>query len=97
MISKEDAKKVAKLARLGISEKEAEEFKEELSAVLKYFEMINEANVSEVKPTFHSAEEFLDKQARKDEAAPEKSEVVEEIIASAPDKKERYIKVKAIL
>ena len=99
MISKDDAKKVAKLARLGISEKEAEKFKEELSAVLDYFKMINEVNVSKVEPTFHSAEDFLnkDKLTREDKAISENEATVKKIIESAPDKKERYIKVKAIL
>jgi aspartyl-tRNA(Asn)/glutamyl-tRNA(Gln) amidotransferase subunit C len=97
MISKDDAKKVAKLARLGVSEKEAEKFQKELSAVLKYFEMIDEADVSKVEPTFHSAEEFLNKGARKDEAKPQDEIVVEKIIKAFPEKKERYLKVKAIL
>lgn len=97
MISKDDAKKVAKLARLGISEKEAEKFQKELSAVLEYFKMIDEADVSKVDPTFHSAEEFLTREARKDEAKPEKEDVVNNMIDAFPDKKERYIKVKSIL
>ncbi|MCX6760334.1 MAG: Asp-tRNA(Asn)/Glu-tRNA(Gln) amidotransferase subunit GatC [Candidatus Nealsonbacteria bacterium] len=99
MISKDDAKKVAKLARLGISEKEAVKFQKELSAVLEYFKMINEVNVSKIEPTFHSAEDFLgkDKLTRKDKAIPENEATVKKIIESSPDKKERYIKVKAIL
>lgn len=99
MISKDDAKKVAKLARLGITEKETVKFQKELSAVLDYFKMINEVDVSSVEPTFHSAEDFLskDKLTRKDKAIPENEATVKKIIESSPDKKERYIKVKAIL
>lgn len=99
MISKDDAKKVAKLARLGIKENEAEKFQKELSAVLAYFNMINEVSVLDIFPTFHSAEDFLDKEklARDDRAISENEETVLKIIDSAPDKKERYIKVKAVL
>ena len=99
MISKDDVKKVAKLARLGITEKETVKFQKELSAVLDYFKIINEADVSSVEPTFHSAEDFLskDKLTRKDKAISEDEATVKKIIESSPDKKERYIKVKAIL
>ncbi len=93
MISKDDVKKVAKLARLGITEKEAENFQKELSAVLEYFELIDEADVSNINPTHHSAEGLL----REDKVINEKDLVVEKLIESAPEKKERYIKVKAIL
>jgi len=99
MISKDDVKKVAKLARLGITEKETVKFQKELSAVLYYFKMINEVDVSKVEPTFHSAEDFLskDKLTRKDKAIPEDETTVEKIISLFPDRKGKYVKVKATL
>lgn len=97
MISREDAEKVARLARLGIGEDEAEKFQKELSAVLDYFKMIDSVDVSGVKPTFHPAEDFLKDESRKDVVKPESEEAVGEIVEAFPGKKDRHIKVKAIL
>lgn len=49
MISKEEVKKIAKLARIGITEKEAEKFQKEFSAILDYFNILNGVN-TENKP-----------------------------------------------
>lgn len=99
MISKENAQKVAKLARLGITESETEKFKAELSAVLDYFKMINKADVLKVEPTFQATESFLskDKLVRSDKAMPENEQRVEKIIEAFPEKEGRYTKVKAVL
>lgn len=99
MISKQDTEKVAKLARLGISDKEAGEFQKELSSVLNYFKMIDSADVSKSEPTFHSAEDFLNKSdiLREDRAEAGSENVSQKIIDLSPDKKGRYLKVKAIL
>lgn len=100
MISKEEVKKVARLARLDITEKELAEFQKELSAILDYFELLKEVNVNNIQPTFHPTELFFRKKSeimRKDKKEPEKKETIDELINSAPEKKGRYIKVKAVL
>ncbi len=45
---------VAKLARLTLSDDEAREMQEQLDAILGYMEGLDELDVSEVPPTFHS-------------------------------------------
>lgn len=93
MISKEEVVKIANLARLELTEKEIEKMQKDLSSILDYFNLLKKAPKLELRPA--SAESFG--VARKDEAIPQKREVVQKIIASAPDKKDDYIKVKTIL
>jgi aspartyl/glutamyl-tRNA(Asn/Gln) amidotransferase C subunit len=98
MINKQDVQNIAKLARLGLSEKEIEKFQKDLSSILDYIETLKQANVSGVEPTFHASEDYLDKKniMREDQAESESEQVVDKLIEAAPDKKERHIKVKAV-
>lgn len=43
---------LAKLARLKLSEDEALQFKDELSAILSYVEMLNNVDVGDLMPTY---------------------------------------------
>lgn len=99
MIKKEEVQHIAKLARLGLKESDIKKFQKELSEILDYFNLLKEADVSEVEPTYHPAERFLKiiGPARKDEAKLESADVIEKIIESAPDKERNYIKVKSVL
>jgi len=54
MISKEEVKHIAKLARLGLTEKEIRKFQEGLSSILDYIEKLKEVDISKVEPTSHS-------------------------------------------
>lgn len=93
MISKEEVLRIAKLARLELSEKEVEKMQKDLSAILDYFNLLKKA------PKLVKAKKLAGnlKSTRKDEIISQNREVVEKLIASAPDKKEGYIKVKTIL
>ena len=92
MISKKEVEHIAKLARLELSEKEIEKMQKDLSEILDYFNLLKKAPASprlmagsgEAKPAF-----------RKDEAR--RSDLADEIIGAAPDKKDDYIKVKTIM
>ncbi|MEA3344525.1 MAG: Asp-tRNA(Asn)/Glu-tRNA(Gln) amidotransferase subunit GatC [Patescibacteria group bacterium] len=100
MISKQEVKHIAKLARLGINEQECRKFQKELSAILDYFNLLEEVDVSNVKPTFHSAEDLLNKKfsiTRKDVANIENNKIADKLLKAAPDRKDRYVKVKKIL
>lgn len=93
MISKDEVKHIAKLARLELSEKEVEKMQKDLSDILDYFNLLK--NVPEIvlgqHPTANT--QYL----RKDEVLPRNAGLVEKLVAAAPDKKDDYIKVKAIL
>jgi aspartyl-tRNA(Asn)/glutamyl-tRNA(Gln) amidotransferase subunit C len=53
MITKKDVEYVAKLARIGFSQEEIEQFTKQLGAILEYIEKLNELDVSKVEPTSH--------------------------------------------
>ncbi|MDP2741471.1 MAG: Asp-tRNA(Asn)/Glu-tRNA(Gln) amidotransferase subunit GatC [bacterium] len=93
MISKDEVKHIAKLARLELSESEAEKMQKDLSSILDYFELLKKA------PKILKKTEDLIKEdsniTRKDES--KQSGLADELLGAAPDKKEEYIKVKAIL
>ena len=93
MISKEEVKKISKLARLSISEKEIEKYQKDLSAVLDYIEKLKEADVSKAEPTSHPFS--LENVTRKDEPRGNRGKV--NLVDMAPDKKDNYVKVKSIL
>lgn len=52
MITPAQVKHIAKLARLGLKEKDIEKFSQQLSSIIEYIEKLNEVDVSNVVPTF---------------------------------------------
>ncbi|MGD0577148.1 MAG: Asp-tRNA(Asn)/Glu-tRNA(Gln) amidotransferase subunit GatC [Candidatus Staskawiczbacteria bacterium] len=91
MISKEEVQHIAKLARLELTEKETEKMQKDLSVILEYFDLLKKAPKPEeiIKTTGDLSA------ARKDEVI-SSHDIADELIAAAPDKKDDYIKVKAI-
>lgn len=82
MLDPKNVEHIAKLARLAISEKEASEYSEHLSKVLKYFEQISKVETKGVEPlvTPSDIESFW----REDVVVKELS--AEQIVANAPQK-----------
>ncbi|PIR71871.1 MAG: Asp-tRNA(Asn)/Glu-tRNA(Gln) amidotransferase GatCAB subunit C [Candidatus Nealsonbacteria bacterium CG_4_10_14_0_2_um_filter_37_10] len=95
MIREKEVKHIAKLARLGLSSKEIEKMKEELSKILDYIEKLKEVDISKTKPTSHSIK--VENIMRIDQAEEKKLETRKKLIEMAPEKKEGYLKVKPIL
>ncbi|MFC5541681.1 MAG: Asp-tRNA(Asn)/Glu-tRNA(Gln) amidotransferase subunit GatC [Bacilli bacterium] len=52
-LTKEEVKHIAHLARLAISEEEAEKFTEQLGKITEYVETLNELDTTDVEPTSH--------------------------------------------
>lgn len=92
MIYKEQVSHIAKLARLELTEKEIEKMQKELSAILDYFDLLKKAPKPEVK----QKTSFSNSHLRKDEAI-SSHDIRDKLIAAFPEKKDDYIKVKAIL
>ena len=93
MISEKEVEHIAKLSRLELTEKEIEKMQKDLSSILDYFNLLKKAPA----PAKTSAGEAKKNNAlRKDEILPRDASTVEKLIAGAPDKKDDYIKVKAI-
>ncbi len=95
MIKKEDVRKVAQLARLGISVKEEEKFQKDLSSILGYIDLLNTVDVSGVKPTYHPAESYFNKNVTRKDVS-ENSEMADELIKAFPEEVDRYNKVKSV-
>lgn len=91
MISKEEVIHIAKLARLELTEKEIEKMQKDLSEILDYFELLKNAP----KPEKTAVKIANNKHLRKDEA--EHSNLSDDVLTLAPDKKDGYIKVKTVL
>jgi aspartyl-tRNA(Asn)/glutamyl-tRNA(Gln) amidotransferase subunit C len=93
MLSKEEVKHIAKLARLGITPDEEEKFAKELSSILGYIEKLKEVDVAGVDPACHAV--LVENVFRKDEV--KNGTASEKILSQAPETKDRFLKVKSIL
>ncbi len=93
MISKEEVKHIAKLARLGLTEKEIKKMQKELSSILDYIEKLKEVDTSKIEPTSHSMR--LENVMRIDQS--EKPLKSQKLLELAPETKNGYLKTKPIL
>ncbi|SFB15373.1 aspartyl/glutamyl-tRNA(Asn/Gln) amidotransferase subunit C [Lentibacillus halodurans] len=92
-ISKDQVKHVAGLARLAITEDEADMFADHLSSIIEYAEQLNELGTENVEPTTHVLD--LKNVLRKDD--PKEWISKEEALKNAPDKQDGYFRVPSIL
>ena len=90
---KMDIEKVAKLARLELSEEDREIFGNQLEQVLTYMEQLNRLDTTGVDPTSHAIPIY--NVFREDEVKPSVSQ--EEALAIAPDEEEGHFKVPRII
>ena len=97
MISEKDVQHIAKLARLGLTEKEIAKFQRELSKILDYIEKLKEVDISNVEPTSHSIQ--VENVMRSDEfqIANFKLQIAKKLMELAPETKNGYLKTKPIL
>lgn len=93
MISKEETKHIASLARIGITDEEVEKFSSDLSAVLDWVSELKEVNVEKTEPTEHIT--GFENVSRDDS---EKDFVgKKDIVKLFPEEKNGYDKVKSVL
>ena len=92
-LSREEVLRIARLARLGLSEAEIDKMGEQLSDILENFEILKQVDTSDVPPTAQSID--LQNVLRDDEIAP--SLPSGEILANAPRKEGDYFRVRAVL
>lgn len=96
MLKKEEVEHIAKLARLGLTKKELEKMKRELSKILDYFEQLKEIDVSRVEPATHSVK--VENVMREDEERLKKpKDQNKKLLDLVPERKDNYLKVKSIL
>lgn len=93
MLTVDEVKKIAFLARIELTEKEVEKFRKELSTVLDYVEELKSVNVDGLEEV--SQVTGLVNVQRMDVVVDHGNR--EEIFSQAPEMKDGYFKVKAIL
>ena len=93
MISKEEVKHIAKLARMELTQEEIESFQKDLSSILDYFEILKKINTNKIEPTFHPFE-AEENRIREDKVLLD--DVNDEIVKAFPEKKGEYAKVKQV-
>ncbi len=92
-IDAEQVRKVAKLARLALSDAEIEEFTGQLGAILGYVEKMNELDTTGVEPLAHCLP--IRSILRADEVR--ESLGTEKTLANAPDRDGSFFRVPKIL
>lgn len=92
-ISIEQVKHVANLARLSVSEEEAELFRKQLEAMITFAEQLNELDTENIEPTSHVLK--MHNVLREDKA--EAGLPQEEVLRNAPEHQDGYFKVPSII
>ncbi|OGZ62429.1 MAG: hypothetical protein A3C58_03460 [Candidatus Staskawiczbacteria bacterium RIFCSPHIGHO2_02_FULL_34_10] len=95
MISKDEVRHIAKLARLELTESETAKMQKDLSSILDYFDLLKKVKSEKLKAK-NSGLKFKSN-LRKDEVKEKPASLANNLIQAAPDKKDGYIKVKSIL
>ena len=85
--------KIAKLARIKLSEEEARELLKDMNSILDWVEQLNEVNTDKVEPLANISSSTLPK--RKDEA--KDINTSDEILQNSPDKLEGYFAVPKVV
>ncbi len=92
-LTRQEVEHIAELAKLGLTEEEKEQFRNQLSAILDYAQMLQQLDTDDVSPTAHAM--GLHNVLRPDEVAPSLPQ--DQILANAPDQAAGYFRVKAVL
>lgn len=93
MITTDDVKKVAALARLELTAGELERMTADLGAILGHIEILAAASTEHIAPTAQVLD--LRNVMRPDRPAP--SLPAEAVLANAPDREDNYFRVQAVL
>lgn len=94
ILTRDDVLKLAKLARLQLSDDEVEQFASEMSAILEYVEQLGTVDVSGLEPT--SQVTGLTNVMRKDEVK-NYGALPKDLLKNVPALEGKYIKVKRMI
>ena len=93
-LSREEVLHIALLARLGLTETEADSLRKQLSDILENFEALQEVDTTDVPPTAQSIP-LQSVMRNDDEVVP--SLPPNQILANAPRREEGFFRVRAVL
>ena len=94
MITKEEIKKIASLAKIDISDDELEEYSTQTSKILEYISTLNEVDTSEIDE--FSNQLFNNKQSLREDVS-KKSLDRDKVVGLAPDSDGVYFKVPKVI
>lgn len=94
MLTKEEVLKIAKLARLDLTEAELSRFQTELSGIMEYIGTLSEVNTAGVEETAQVT--GLVNRLRADEAKLTDPAVRQRLLEALPDQQDGYAKVKNV-
>lgn len=92
MISTDDVKHVAKLARLELTDEEINKYSKQLGDILKYVEQMNEVDTTGIEPMPHAIPVY--NVMREDEVKYEQTK--EELMKNAPFEEDGFFRVPKI-
>lgn len=93
-LSRDDVLKLAALSRLRLSDEEVERFRDELSAILEYVEMLDKADTDGLEPTYQLS--GLKNVTRKD-VVRDYGYKAADLLKNAPATQDGQFKVKRVL
>ena len=93
-ITDADIRKLAKLSRLKLTEAEIPKYKQEISAIIQYVEVLQQVDISGLEPT--SQVTGLVNVTRPDEPI-DYNATPEELLANAPSVEQNQLKVKRMI
>jgi aspartyl-tRNA(Asn)/glutamyl-tRNA(Gln) amidotransferase subunit C len=94
MLSKDEVKHIATLARIGVTEEETEKYQKDLSAVLDFFQELEKLDTEGVDPIGHITGRVSE--AREDGAEDFGVLGKEAIKKNFPDDKDGFLKVRSV-
>ena len=92
-IDKNQVKKVAKLSRISLDDKNLDSLSNDLASILKFVEQLNKLDTNNVKPLNSIVDKSLE--LRKDKVNDGK--IKEEILKNSPDKNEDFFIVPKVV
>ena len=92
-LTKEEVLKIAKLSKLSFEETEIEKFQVELNDILKYIDMLNEVDTSEVQPLVHINDVVNNFREKEEKASIE----IEKVLLNTPESAENAIVVPKVI
>jgi aspartyl-tRNA(Asn)/glutamyl-tRNA(Gln) amidotransferase subunit C len=92
-LSPEDVLRIALLARLGVTDTEADKLREQLSSILENFEILQQVDTADIIPTAQSS--ALQNVVKDDKVAA--SLPTNQILANAPRTEDNFFRVRAVL
>ncbi|TET16799.1 MAG: Asp-tRNA(Asn)/Glu-tRNA(Gln) amidotransferase subunit GatC [Dehalococcoidia bacterium] len=93
-LSREEVLHIVLLARLGLTETEVNRLREQLSNILENFEVLQQVDTTDIPPTAQSIP-LQNVMRRDDEVACSLPQ--SQILANAPQRKENFFRVRAVL